>query len=163
MSILLLPLNVTVIIPALLLFFFHNSVGWGVEPPITILVVLIGAIIMILGLLLVILTIFQFATKGKGTLAPWDPPRKLVVSGPYQYTRNPMISGVVFILLGEVIIFGSIFLLVWFLFFTIVNYTYFIVGEEPKLQKQFGEDYGEYKRNVPRLFPRRTPWTPGKK
>ncbi|MFC5711948.1 methyltransferase family protein [Thalassorhabdus alkalitolerans] len=91
------------------------------------------------------------------------PPRKLVVSGPYQYTRNPMISGVVFILLGEVIIFGSIFLLVWFLFFTIVNYTYFIVGEEPKLQKQFGEDYGEYKRNVPRLFPRRTPWTPGKK
>ncbi|WP_198508933.1 methyltransferase family protein [Bacillus sp. FJAT-44742] len=87
---------------------------------------MIGTIIMILGLLLVTLTIFQFATKGKGTLAPWDPPRKLVVSGAYQYTRNPMISGVVFILLGEVIIFGSVALFLWFLFFTIVNYTYLL-------------------------------------
>ncbi|OLO39008.1 hypothetical protein BTR23_10735 [Alkalihalophilus pseudofirmus] len=162
-SILLLPFNVTVIIPAILLFFFKSNGGWGFEKPLLLGVIVVGIVILLGGLTLVVLTVFQFASKGKGTLAPWDPPKKLVVSGPYQYTRNPMISGVVFILLGEVILAGSVPLLIWFVLFTTINYCYFIIGEEPHLTKKFGEDYVEYKRNVPRLFPRRTPWKSGKK
>ncbi|UTR10418.1 isoprenylcysteine carboxylmethyltransferase family protein [Evansella sp. LMS18] len=162
-SILVLPFNVTVLIPALLLFYFSNSLFWGTEIPLSILIMLVGIGFLLGGLTLVALTIAQFASRGKGTLAPWDPPKKLVVSGPYRYTRNPMISGVVLILLGEVIISGSLPLSVWFVLFTSVNYSYFIIGEEPQLSKKFGEDYLEYKRNVPRLIPRRTPWTPDKK
>ncbi|MBB5172389.1 methyltransferase family protein [Texcoconibacillus texcoconensis] len=157
-AILFLPFNVTVVIPALLLFFFSNEVSWGLDMPISVGVISLGSLLLLFGLMLVVLTVRQFATRGKGTLAPWNPPQKLVVSGPYQYTRNPMISGVSFILLGEVIIFGSWALLIWFVYFTVVNYTYFIVKEEPHLEKKFGEDYAEYKQNVPRLIPRRKPW-----
>ncbi len=71
-----------------------------------------------------------------------------------------MISGVVLILLGETVVFGSYPLIGWFVLFTTINYTYFIVGEEPLLTKKFGEEYKEYKRNVPRLIPRKTPWKP---
>src|SRR5262245_13251228 len=57
---------------------------------------LAGVLLLLLGLLLFAASLRQFATEGRGTLAPWDPPRTLVVRGPYRYVRNPMISGVVF-------------------------------------------------------------------
>ena len=120
-AILLLPFNVTVIIPALLLYFFSYDLGWGVQGILLYVLILIGVIVISGGLTLLALTIRQFATRGKGTLALWDPPRKLVVDGPYTYTRNPMINAVIIILFGEVIIFGSIPILFWFLFFTVIN------------------------------------------
>ncbi len=61
-------------------------------------------------------------------------------------------------LLGEVIIFGSFLLLIWFIYFSIANNIHIIKREEPHLEEKFGEDYMEYKRNVPRVFPRITPW-----
>ncbi len=161
-SILVLPFNVTVIVPTLLLYFLQYNWGWGIAEPFFFLILLAGLLLLGAGLMLLILSILQFAKKGKGTLAPWDPPKKLVVDGPYRYTRNPMISGVVLILMGQVLIFGSIPLLVWFTYFTLVQYIYFIKREEPHLEKVFGEDYIEYKKNVPRLLPRRTPWKPKK-
>ncbi|AXF56036.1 methyltransferase family protein [Salicibibacter kimchii] len=158
-SILLLPFTVTVIIPLLLLIFLKYNVAWGIDLPFSILILLIGLSFLILGLVIVISAIRQFSKRGKGTLAPWNPPQKLVVNGVYRYTRNPMISGVVLILLGEVIILGSLPLLFWFILFSVVNYIYFIIGEEPELEKKFGEDYIEYKNNVPRLLPRKKPWS----
>ena len=157
-AILLLPFNVAILIPSLLLLFLNYNVAWGMEMPFNILFLLIGAISLISGLAIVISAISQFSKKGKGTLAPWQPPRNLVVEGIYRHTRNPMISGVVLILLGEAIILGSWPLLIWFILFSVVNYLYFIFREEPKLEKKFGADYLEYKKNVPRLFPRRKPW-----
>ncbi|MDG5789352.1 isoprenylcysteine carboxylmethyltransferase family protein [Evansella sp. AB-P1] len=157
-SILLLPFNVTIIIPVLLKSFLPNRLLWGLEGPISALIFIVGLAIALTGFLLVIVTVSQFAKNGKGTLAPWDPPKKLVVSGPYRYTRNPMISGVAFVLLGESLLLCSMSVLLWFIFFTVVNYTYFIFGEEPLLTKKFGEEYLEYKKNVPRLLPRRKPW-----
>ncbi len=151
-AILLLPFNVTVIIPALLLYYFSYDLGWGVQGILYVLI-LIGVIVISGGLILLALTIRQFATRGKGTLAPWDPPRKLVVDGPYTFTRNPMISAVITILFGEVIIFGSIPILLWFLYFTVINIIYIKYKEEPGLKRLFGEDYLLYKNNVPRLFP----------
>ena len=59
------------------------------------------------GLLLFAASLRQFAVRGKGTLAPWDPPKHLVVEGPYRYVRNPMISGVLFVLLGEALVLRS--------------------------------------------------------
>ncbi|TMW70107.1 methyltransferase family protein [Alteribacter natronophilus] len=155
MAVLLLPFNVTVIIPFLLLMFLPSQVLWGSDGAVAILLGFTGAGAVLAGLTLVVLTVRQFAERGKGTLAPWDAPRKLVVSGPYRYTRNPMISGVIFILLGESLLAGSFWLAGWFVLFSTVNYTYFVIGEEPELEKKFGEEYREYKRRVPRLIPRR--------
>jgi len=160
LSIIALPFNVTIIIPAILLFFFSFHMAWGFAFPYHFLLMIISGVTFILGLVIVISAIRQLIQRGKGTLAPWDPPKKLVVSGVYRYTRNPMISGVAIILLGESILFGSWLLLIWFILFSTVNYIYFIVGEEPLLEEKFGADYREYKKNVPRLLPRRTPWKP---
>jgi protein-S-isoprenylcysteine O-methyltransferase Ste14 len=106
----------------------------------------------------VIKTNMLFATIGKGTLAPWTPTRKLVVRGVYRHVRNPMISGVFCILLGEALLFGSPNLFTWFMIFVLINITYIPLFEEPGLEKRFGQDYLIYKKNVPRWIPRRKPW-----
>jgi protein-S-isoprenylcysteine O-methyltransferase Ste14 len=102
----------------------------------------------------------RFAAEGCGTLAPWDPPRRLVVQGPYRYVRNPMISAVVLVLLGEALILQSRPHLLWALIFAGINGVYIPLLEEPLLAARFGADYREYCRHVPRLLPRLKPWTP---
>ena len=99
-----------------------------------------------------------FATVGHGTLAPWNPPEKLVVRGVYRHVRNPMITGALCILLGEGVFFGSWWLLGWFGFALILNLVYIPLVEERGLVKRFGEDYLLYKQNVPRWIPRWKPW-----
>src|SRR3954466_5292636 len=59
------------------------------------------ALVFLIGLALFATSLYEFATRGRGTLAPWDPPRELVVRGPYRYVRNPMISGVVCVIVAE--------------------------------------------------------------
>ena len=118
-----------------------------------------------LGLLLVGLSLFvsslrRFADDGKGTLAPWDPPRRLVIHGPYRYVRNPMISGVVFVLFGEALMLLSGPHAQWALIFLLINFIYIPLLEEQQLKARFGEAYIEYCRHVPRLVPRLRPWTP---
>ena len=102
----------------------------------------------------------RFASDGKGTLAPWDPPRRLVIHGPYRYVRNPMISGVVFVLFGEALMLRSGPHVQWALIFLIINFIYIPLLEERQLKERFGDAYVEYCRHVPRLLPRLRPWTP---
>ncbi|MBN2909566.1 isoprenylcysteine carboxylmethyltransferase family protein [Polycladomyces sp. WAk] len=117
-----------------------------------------GTLLLSGGLYLVATTIKLFAQMGKGTLLPSNPPQKLVVAGPYRYVRNPMISGVILILLGEAVIFGSVYLLAWFfLFWTLLHFV-ILFYEEPGLVKRFGGDYEIYRENVPRWIPRLSPW-----
>ena len=70
----------------------------------------------------------------------------------------PMIMGVVTVLLGESVLTGSWVILLWVVFFFTLNHVYFIVSEEPGLEKRFGESYRQYKQHVPRWIPRLTPW-----
>src|ERR1700730_16831767 len=72
-----------------------------------------GSIIILLGLTIVAFTISSFIRIGKGTLAPWSPPKKLVIRGLYRYVRNPMILGVLTVLLGEALGLWSKNILVW--------------------------------------------------
>jgi protein-S-isoprenylcysteine O-methyltransferase Ste14 len=97
------------------------NVGWGLPSVLGLLPILLGGALVGLGLLLGYNTVVLFATVGRGTLAPWDPPRRLVVRGPYRYVRNPMLSGVLSILLGEAVLLGSVALLLWFLVFFVAN------------------------------------------
>ena len=103
-------------------------------------------------------TITLFATRGRGTLAPWDPPRRLVVNGVYRHVRNPMISGVIAIVLGETAMLGLRPMAWLAAIFIAINATYIPLLEEPILRQRFGDDYDAYRRNVPRWIPRLRPW-----
>jgi protein-S-isoprenylcysteine O-methyltransferase Ste14 len=113
-----------------------------------------------LGLALVTGTIRHFATCGYGTLAPWDPPKQLVVSGIYRRVRNPMISGVVLLLGGESLFFNSLVLAEWTAAVFALNAIYIPWVEEPGLARRFGAAYEDYRAHVPRWIPRLTPWDP---
>jgi protein-S-isoprenylcysteine O-methyltransferase Ste14 len=117
-----------------------------------------GLLVLGVGLLLFVSSLRRFATEGQGTLAPWDPPRNLVVKGPYRYVRNPMISGVLFILIAEAMILKSRLQAQWAFTFLIINLVYIPLVEEPMLRARFGDPYREYCRHVPRIFPRVRPW-----
>lgn len=153
LSILLLPATVTLFVPYLI----FSSRPF---PPLSSAAALLGAVVILCGLALVVVTVRSFATLGRGTLAPWDPPRHLVVAGVYRHVRNPMISGVVLILFGEALGLRSIPLLEWAVGFLAINWIYIPLLEEPMLVGRFGEEYRLYKRNVPRWVPRRRAWVP---
>jgi protein-S-isoprenylcysteine O-methyltransferase Ste14 len=116
--------------------------------------------VLVIGLLLFLSSLRRFAAEGRGTLAPWDPPRHLVVRGPYRYVRNPMISGVVFILAAEAMLLTSRPHALWALTFLGINLIYIPLLEEPLLRLRFGQAYLEYCRHVPRFLPRGRPWSP---
>ncbi len=118
----------------------------------------LGLVLLSLGLLLFGASLRRFAVEGQGTLAPWDPPRRLVVRGPYRYVRNPMISGVVLVLFGEALVLLSRPHLQWAVIFLGINAIYIPLFEEPLLANKFGESYRNYCRHVPRLLPRWRPW-----
>lgn len=152
LSILVLPFTVGVIVPSLLI---------GRDPPgPSGAALLVGCSLLLLGLALVFSTIWHFATRGRGTLAPWDPPRHLVVTGVYRYVRNPMITGVLLILVGESILFASTRVAAWAGLFFAINATYIPLMEERHLARRFGAEYEEYRQNVPRWVPRLSAWKP---
>ena len=124
-----------------------------------IVVQFVGLWLVVIGLTLFISSLRRFADDGKGTLAPWDPPRRLVINGPYRYVRNPMISGVVLLLVGEALLLRSLPLAVWAAAFAALNAVYLPFVEEPMLRARFGESYATYCANVPRLIPRLRPWS----
>ena len=108
----------------------------------------------LIGAALFVSTVYLFATAGRGTLAPWDPPARLVVRGPYRFVRNPMITGVLLIIVAEALFFRSMPIAVWAAVFFVINAIYLPLFEEPGLERRFGDDYRQYKRDVPRLLPR---------
>ena len=120
----------------------------------------LGVLFFALGAALSASTVILFSRIGRGTLAPWDSPRHLVVAGPYKLTRNPMISGVFGMLLGEAFFFSSLPLLGWLVLFAAINAFWIPLWEEPNLIRRFGEDYLLYKKHVPRWLPRLSPWRP---
>lgn len=117
-----------------------------------------GSILILAGLLVIVLTISAFIRIGKGALAPWSPTKKLVVTGIYAHVRNPMISGVLTVLLGESLAILSLSIFIWAIAFFIINNIYFLMYEEPNLGERFGEDYRQYKSKVPRWIPAMKPY-----
>lgn len=159
LAIVLLPFTAAVIIPILLLRYAGNfRIGWGLPSPGSALPAAVGILLVGIGLYFLINTIQLFLILGKGTLAPWHPPQTLVVEGPYCFVRNPMITVVLGILLGESLFFGSLPLFLNYLLFAAINGIYIPWIEEPALDRRSGPTYAEFKRNVPRWIPRYPPW-----
>lgn len=161
-AILFLPGTVAVAIPALILYRggFDTLDLVDRAPALRILLAVFGVLLVVVGITLFVATNRAFALIGRGTLAPWDPPRKLIVVGVYRRVRNPMISGVFAVLLGETLVTASIPLLALTLLFAAVNAIYIPLVEERGLLRRFGADYETYRRHVPRWIPRPTPWQP---
>lgn len=119
-----------------------------------------GQLHIILSLPFFILALFlvgwsiQNFLKVKGTPVPFNPPPKLVASGPYAYTRNPMITGVFALLFGIGFFLESIFLLCVFTpLFIAINFWELKFIEEPELVKRLGQEYIEYREKTPMFFP----------
>ncbi|MGY5870984.1 MAG: isoprenylcysteine carboxylmethyltransferase family protein [Candidatus Thorarchaeota archaeon] len=156
-----LPIIVLIIVPFLIMLLTNDtSLGWNIHPALDIPLLILGLATILSGFTLLAVTIRMFSKIGKGTLAPWAPTEELVIEGLYSRTRSPMITGVLIVLVGEVIILSSLWIFLWFVFFAIGNHYYFIRFEEPGLLDRFGDAYQSYKENVPRWIPRRIPWKP---
>ena len=160
LAVALLPFTVTAVVPIWIARRRHLVPRIGTEPAELGLQAL-GLALLAVGLVLFAASLRRFAVEGRGTLAPWDPPRRLVVHGPSRWVRNPMISGVVLVLFAEAAVLLSRPHLVWALVFLGINAVYIPLLEEPFLHERFGESYAEYCRHVPRLLPRARPWMPG--
>jgi protein-S-isoprenylcysteine O-methyltransferase Ste14 len=118
-----------------------------------------GIVIIGIGLALFAASLRHFASEGRGTLAPWDPPRHLVIRGPYRYVRNPMISGVMFMVFGLALVLRSIPHGIWAVVFAAQNLLWIPFVEEPQLERRFGEAYRTYRAHVPRFVPLARPWS----
>jgi protein-S-isoprenylcysteine O-methyltransferase Ste14 len=121
----------------------------------------VGIPLMAAGAAMILTCIVDFARRGRGTLAPVDPPRKLVTAGLYRYVRNPMYVGVVTTLAAEALFFGSRSLIIYAAAAWLVFHVWVLVYEEPHLESAFGEEYAHYRAAVPRWIPRtRAPVAP---
>ena len=117
-------------------------------------------VLMVAGGLVMLKCVWDFAWTGRGTPAPFDPPRRLVVTGLYRYVRNPMYVGMGLFLAGEAVLLPQIARSMAILIVAAwAAITLFIIFyEEPTLRRLFGEDYMAYCRGVRRWIPRLTPF-----
>ncbi len=157
-AILALPGTALVIIPSLIVWATSDTplAAQAATPSRTLF--WIGLLFAVMGLALMAGTIVDFARTGKGTLAPWAAPKKLVVRGPYRHVRNPMICGAILVLSAESLLLQSLPVAAWLLVFVAMNAIYIPLKEERGLEKRFGEDYRLYRDGVPRWIPRMRPW-----
>ena len=117
---------------------------------------LLGMLITVLGAVSLVSCIVTFVTIGRGTPAPFDPPRRLVVRGPYALIRNPMYVGAALAMSGAAVFYQSAAVAAYVTAFLVVTHLFVIAYEEPTLRATFGEDYDAYCASVGRWFPRRT-------
>jgi protein-S-isoprenylcysteine O-methyltransferase Ste14 len=108
----------------------------------------------LIGSLIILRCFWDFTFKGRGTPIPIDPPRELVVTGPYRYVRNPIYVGVLSIFLGHFLWFGYWALLIYTVFAFVGVHFFIVFYEEPTLKKKFGAAYEEYLQQVPRWIPK---------
>ena len=124
-----------------------------VRPPVIAAPQIAGMVVGAIGAALALWCIFTFATIGQGTPAPFDPPRKLVIRGPYRIVRNPMYIGAALALAGAALFYKSTSLLIYGGVFLLVCHLFVISYEEPTLRRSFGADYEAYRQRVRRWWP----------
>lgn len=114
---------------------------------------IVGLFVGTAGALIAVGCILTFVSEGRGTPAPFDPPRRLVTSGPYRFVRNPMYIGAGLALAGAALYYASLPLAVYAALFLLATHLLVIGYEEPALRRTFGEEYETYCRSVRRWLP----------
>jgi protein-S-isoprenylcysteine O-methyltransferase Ste14 len=131
---------------------------WRMGDGATASVSIAGAIIIAFSLALLIECFVRFAVSGQGTPAPLAPTAKLVVNGAYARVRNPMYVAVGGLIFGQALLFASAALIAYGVTICLAFVMFVIYYEEPRLQREFPDDYPDYFANVPRWRPRLSPW-----
>jgi protein-S-isoprenylcysteine O-methyltransferase Ste14 len=146
----------TLFVGLVLVFLPARVLSWsGISGPGTIGVLQVGGMVLgAAGATLALWCVMAFALRGRGTPAPFDPPRRLVVQGPYRSVRNPMYLGAGLALAAAALFFQSLVLLVYTTLFLLATHLFVIWYEEPTLRRTFGSDYEAYCRRVSRWSPR---------
>jgi len=108
------------------------------------------------GAVILVWCVRDFYVSGKGTLAPWDPPKRLVIVGLYRFTRNPMYVGILLLLAGWSLLAASPLLIGYTMVVAIAFHLRVVLYEEPTLLGLFGEEWTSYVASVPRWLPRLT-------
>jgi protein-S-isoprenylcysteine O-methyltransferase Ste14 len=116
----------------------------------------IGLVPLAAGIIFLLWTVRDFYVAGRGTLAPWSPPKELVVVGLYRVSRNPMYVAVLLILVGWAVGFRSIGLTVYAFAIATIFQVRVVFGEEPWLERTHGQKWAAYKARVPRWLGWRT-------
>lgn len=112
-----------------------------------------GMVVGTAGAVIALWCIFAFASRGRGTPAPFDPPCRLVIQGPYRFLRNPMYLGAGLTLAGAALFYGSWALLVYTGFFFFAAHLFVVWYEKPTLWRAFGKEYAAYCSRVKRWWP----------
>lgn len=119
---------------------------------------LFGLAIMALGASMLLWCVRDFYVSGKGTLAPWSPPRQLVVVGLYRHCRNPMYLGVLTLVAGWALVLGSVFVGAYAVVLALAFHLRVLLHEEPWLRSRFPKSWPAYVAAVPRWLPRKAPF-----
>ena len=114
----------------------------------------IGMFFLGAGVVFLLRSVWDFYATGKGTLAPWSPPKNLVTIRLYRFVRNPMYIGVLTIIAGLAVRYGSPLLGGYWLLLAATFHLQVILNEEVWLKDQFGDEWVRYSEKVPRWFPR---------
>jgi protein-S-isoprenylcysteine O-methyltransferase Ste14 len=149
-------LYATLFVGLLLLYLPSRLLGWSgiVKPASMEWPQIAGVAIGSVGALIVLACVSAFIRLGKGTPAPFDPPRRLVVRGPYQFVRNPMYIGAAFVLGGTALFYRSIWLTLYGVGLLVCANLFVLFYEEPALRRLFGAEYEAYCQRVRRWWPR---------
>ncbi len=115
---------------------------------------LFGLVLIILGATIYVWSASTFTFVGKGTPAPFDPPKELVAKGPYQYVRNPIYVFVIIVLVGEAVLLENAALIIYAVLTLLFFHLWVVLYEEPVLRRRFGKSYEAYCAAVSRWFPR---------
>lgn len=112
----------------------------------------ISLIAFVIGLIIMLWCIWDFANKGRGTISPADPTKQLITSGLYRYSRNPMYIGVIVMLVSEALFFNQLNLWIYMCLMIVAFNVFIRWHEEPRLEDNFGEEYITYMKKVRRWF-----------
>lgn len=137
------------VLPGMIAILVPLWIAWNRQPA-SALWFSLGLGMLVAGFALLLWCVRDFYVAGKGTLAPWSPPRNLVVVGLYRYSRNPMYIAVTTMLAGWSICFWSSTLAIYTCFVMLAFHLRVVFGEEPWLARTHGADWDEYKSKVPR-------------
>src|SRR3712207_5610155 len=134
--------------------------GWQLREPLAFWAPMrvLGAVLLVAGLIVVVGAFVRFVVEGFGTPAPVAAPERLVVGGVYRYVRNPMYVAVLAAIIGQALLLGQLALLVYAATAWVVVAAFVRFYEEPTLARRFGADYEAYRRAVPAWWPRLRPW-----
>ena len=136
--------------------------GWQTREPLPYWIPMrvLGAVLLVAGLIVLVGAFVRFVVEGFGTPAPVAAPERLVVGGVYRYVRNPMYVAVLASIVGQALVLGRLTLLLYAAGAWLITAAFVRFYEEPTLTRRFGADYEAYRRAVPAWWPRVRPWHP---